>query len=502
MRLLRLTTRQPTADFEAVYNSDIVLQPNSKIALQSVSIDSDPIGVVITADNNEVIFQINNSYSRTVQLSKRSYTTVDIQELLDNITEVFNNGCVFDVNDANINSPKILGLEWNCNRDDNNRVKIEYQRGLPNIYANNYVYNKVDFTAISAANNQYFLSMDSGEASVATFEKNALLSYPMAKGNGYLRCRTRLLNSGTNVKNGYIMGVYKDGDLTNSNVGIADILYGIRVSITSGGQRFYRSIINGVQSNAQPNMNTYADNQSTNEHQEITINGGQVDINIYRTNTSTPTRLNTTLLTYNQEDLRPIFIFFGDRATTRVDRVRFTPSPFHDPTELKSTGFDFHETGLSAPVAPTGASVSANDENRLTFQSAVVSNFLGYDFQQIPLLNPLLGGNEAVFEAVRQFNIVQEADAMLVQLMNLQVESYDSYSDVITYGNGQRTNLLAVIPSKSESGKIVYEPNERFFLDLDNKEPLYLRNLHMRILREDYSDININGLATIVVLIQ
>ena len=32
MRLLRLTTRKPTADFEATYNSDIILQPNSKIA--------------------------------------------------------------------------------------------------------------------------------------------------------------------------------------------------------------------------------------------------------------------------------------------------------------------------------------------------------------------------------------------------------------------------------------------------------------------------------------
>ena len=90
---------------------------------------------------------------------------------------------------------------------------------------------------------------------------------------------------------------------------------------------------------------------------------------------------------------------------------------------------------------------------------------------------------------------------MLVQLINLQVESYDSFNDQITFGNGQRTNILGVIPSKDSAGKVVYEPNERFFLDIDNKEPILLRNLHIRVLREDYSDININGLATIVVLI-
>ncbi len=61
MRLLRLTTRQPTADFEATYNSDIVLEPNSKIALQSVSIDSDPVGGNVTSTNNQINFEINTS---------------------------------------------------------------------------------------------------------------------------------------------------------------------------------------------------------------------------------------------------------------------------------------------------------------------------------------------------------------------------------------------------------------------------------------------------------
>lgn len=508
MRLLRLTTRQPTADFEAVYNSDIVLKPNSKIALQSVSIDSDPIGINVESSNNQINYEINDSYAKNVQLTKRSYTTTNIDELLTDITDKLNDSVIFDVNDPGSNSPKALGLQWKASKEDTNRVTIEYDRGIPDNYKDNWSLKDTVFTARSATNNQYNLSMSDND-STENFDKNCILPIPLAKGNGYFRCRTRLLNQGSNVKQGYIMGLYNDGDMTNDNIDFAKIVYGVRVNINTGtGQRFYKPIINGVEG-ATTNMNSYTNNSpraNPNEFQEVTINGNQVNINIYRANSSVPTTLNSSPLIYNQEDLRPVVVFFGNKATTVIDNVRMTPDPFFEPANpivLNVTG-DYGED-ITAPVRPTGASVSVDDANVLIFNSAVLANFLGYDFQRIPLIGTRdsgNGGNTCVYEAARQFTVVQEADAMLVQLMNLQVESYDSYSDIITYGNGQRTNILAVIPSKDEAGKVVYEPNERFFLDLDNREPIYLRNLHIRVLREDYSDININGLATVVVLIE
>ena len=508
MRLLRLTTRKPTADFEATYNSDIVLQPNSKIALQSVSIDSDPVGVNVTSDNNQIDYQINASYNKVIQLTKRSYTTVNIQELLTDITNKLNDSVVFDINDAKSNSLKALGLEFRASNSDDKLVNIEYERGIPNVYQDAYDLKDAVFSPRSVAQNQYTLSM-SDNASTENFDKNAILNHPMAKGNGYLRCRTRVLNQGTNVKQGYIMGVYRDGDMDNDNIDFSKIVYGIRVNINTGtGQRFYKPIINGVEG-ATTNMNSYTDQSprgSENEVQEIAINGNQVQINIYRRNANYPTTLNTSPIIYNQEDLRPVFVFFGNKATTQLDRVRFTPSPFADvntPLPVSVVG-DYHDLGLSAPPAPTGASTSDSDQNLLLFQSPVLSNFLGYDFQRIPLngfKDSSDGGDTCQFIADRQFNITQEADAMLVQLANLQLESYDSYSDIITFRDGQRSNILAVIPSKASSGKVVYEPPYATFLDLNNKEPIYLRNLHIRVLREDYSSININGLATIVVLI-
>ena len=71
MRLLRLTTRKPTADFESLYADNITLDPNSKMALQSVSINSNDLVVEVNTDNNEIQYQIINGYSRTIQLTPR-----------------------------------------------------------------------------------------------------------------------------------------------------------------------------------------------------------------------------------------------------------------------------------------------------------------------------------------------------------------------------------------------------------------------------------------------
>jgi len=506
MRLLRLTTRQPTANFEATYNSDIVLKPQSRIALQSVSIDSDPVGVIITATNNEIRYQINSSYQRTIILTKRSYTTISIDELLNDIQEKLNQSCFFDQTNPALNSRKILGLEWKVSRDDQNKVRIEYNRGQPELYAENYEFKGTDFTALSATNRQFFLSATDATSS-ANFDRNAILNFPMVKGCGYLRCRTRRLDHTAQTKQGYIIGVYKDGDMTNDDIDFSKIVYGIRVNTDGNnvgtGQKFYKPIINGVEG-ATTTMDFYNAESRNNEFQEIAINGGKVELNIYRSNTDVPVSLTSENLIYNPDDnLRPVFVFFGSKGTTQVDAVRFTPSPFHDPVNplVSDPNGDVHESGLTVPPAPKANSASDTDQNELFFNSPIVSTFLGYEFQRIPIIDFKEAGNQCIYQALRQFNIVQEADAMLVQLINLQVESYDSYNDEITFGNGQRTNILSIIPSTSQTARIIYEPSYPTFLDLNNENPIYLRNLHIRVLREDYSDININGLATIVVLI-
>ena len=163
---------------------------------------------------------------------------------------------------------------------------------------------------------------------------------------------------------------------------------------------------------------------------------------------------------------------------------------------IKTNSLD-DQYGLNAPPRPVPG--TAVNENFLQMGS-LVSEFLGYTNSRQPQ-NGFLIGAEAAYHAESVYFIPEEADAMLVQLMNLQIESYDSYSNSEYDSGGQRKNILSVIPSSSSTGKIVYEPNYPTFLDLYNNEPITLRNLNVRVVREDYSDIDINGMATLVLLI-
>lgn len=505
MRLLRLTTRKPTADFESLYSDSIILQPNSKMALQSVSINSNDLVVEINTDNNEIQYGINASYTKTIQLTPRKYNSVDVEQLLTDITNKLNDSVTFSVGD----STKALGLEWLATRNDNNLVQIGYEHGRSQVNL-----DQMAFSGTTNTNNPFgqILARTDNDSN-AGFTTNITINHPLCRGNGFLRCRTRRLNNGVlsggaYTKAGYILGVYTDGDLVGNEVTLEKIKYGIYVNVTGtlgGGDRVqtYQVIKDGALVAGTTTMDTYVEDSTDNEYQEVAINGDKVELNIYRSGSNVPVSLfdNTasiSSITYNQEDLRPIMVFHGGRTGTQIIQERSTLSPFN-PVSVAIDNALIDDVNLNAP---TPAKVGANtDKNFLFFKSALLSLYLGYDTQRIPVTDFLLGKDMA-FIANREFDIPQEADAMLVQLMNLQIESYDSYSDSPLEGNGQRSNILSVIPSKSSAGKIVYEPPYPTFVALNNKDPITLRNLHIRILREDYSEIFINGLATIVVLIE
>ena len=51
-------------------------------------------------------------------------------------------------------------------------------------------------------------------------------------------------------------------------------------------------------------------------------------------------------------------------------------------------------------------------------------------------------------------------------------------------------------------GDIDYSPPELFFIDLLNKEPLTIRNIKARITNSDYSELEMEGLGIINILIK
>lgn len=491
MRLLRLTTRQDTALFESTYNTEIILKPYSKIALQSASIDSIPNDLIVNSTNNQLQYQIISGYSRTIQLSQRNYTGSQIDDLLTDITNELNNSVEYEFGVTPTNKP--LGLEWKAEKIDNT-INIGYKIGKASSYfdgiVNQWEFNNTEYTATNNLISANVTPQDD-------FTANSGLGFPMSRGNGFFRSRMYRLEFDVNTtEQGYIMGVVADFDTINEDtLELSDIVYGVRVRVNGVENRTIETIIGGALTGDIVSVNSYFTNSNNNEYVEIAINGSMVEINQYSDIGGVTEKEILGQDVYDNSDLFPVFVFFGKKSTVACNGVRFTPSPYGSQPKLLG---GIEDLGLQAPPQQP-PNPNLNAENFI-FMDSVVSGYLGYNNPRQPI-NSFKLGYEVNFKAQGIFKAAEVADAMLVQLMNLQIESYDSFSNTQLPAGGQRKNILSVIPSTNSTGKIIYEPYYPTFLDLNNSEPLILRNLNIRVTREDYSDIEINGMGTLVILI-
>ena len=87
-------------------------------------------------------------------------------------------------------------------------------------------------------------------------------------------------------------------------------------------------------------------------------------------------------------------------------------------------------------------------------------------------------------------------DAFMLEMINLQLESYDTFQ-------GQRKNILSFIPyDDSNNLSVNYDANNLIFLDLNNKESINLTSLKMRLVRADYSSPDLVGITSAILFIK
>ena len=158
----------------------------------------------------------------------------------------------------------------------------------------------------------------------------------------------------------------------------------------------------------------------------------------------------------------------------------------------------FEPSAALAAVDSTTLAASPQNQSRsasthtLTFESGVLPSFLGFS-NSTYTLNSVLHG---VFVASSMFDITDTADSFVVEMLSLDLDSYDSKTQ------GRRSILATVPKTEGVDGTIVYEANYPTFIDVRNKNPVALRNIRLRILKSDLSPIVITGTATLTLLIQ
>jgi len=500
MKLFRLTTRAETAFFDSDFNTQVEVPPDSQIALQSCSVAIVKPSVAIDSQNNGMEFQIATGVSRTLNLTIDQLYNTNVLDLYGDMELSLNHVCDYKTTDS---TNKMLGIEWKVGQDTKKKTSIGYKKSTAGDYRHFWDFSVAPNECKFTTTNNGTFGRATGGTATANPDCNCLFPKYISRGNGYIRARVGTWNDNGGVANtnGMIIGLRSNFDTTNADFQQRDFAFGIKCGIDGGGNRVYSTIV-GSAENIMALTPTYVgDNNTGNDYLEVTINGNRVDMNVYQGGSATP----TTLQTVNYLDmakLGPAMIFFGERGDASFLTVRVTPSPYDDATNFNQTTLgDPGDTSnpLTAPPGPTQG--TANDQNYLLFESIEVAEYLGYDNQRQPV-SGTIEAREYNFVGEFGVQLAQDADALLVELMNLSLDSYDSYSTTILPQGGQRKNLLAVIPATNETGNIVYEPPYPTFLDLNNKDTLYLRNIKARVVRTDYSEVIQRGLGTLVVLIK
>lgn len=308
----------------------------------------------------------------------------------------------------------------------------------------------------------------------------------ICKGAGNFRARLDTINpastttTGTNY--GMIIGYTKSLLNEGSLLSIQDIAFGIQV-FKQGAS--YQPIQNGtlVPSNCLPSYFGVGNKQ--NDYMAIETDSNEVRLVIYRNN-DTITLLNTTYPTTTQ-DLYPIILFLD--GVSECNTVRWTDEPIFNITEPNSQP-DPVEVGTNFLMPSLG---TAKTTKTLTFGSPELAILFGFSSTVLQSPYP---DYSADFVANNLFNIADFADSFVIELLDIPVDAYDGYSN-------QRRNILAtVVQTDVIRERLTHTAYNPIFLSINNAQPMSLRRVRARILREDLTHVAIVGIAQITLLIE
>ena len=514
MRLIRLykdyNNQIPdgtVANFNNNFQSDIVLKPNSQIALLNIAIDKvNPI-LTIDNENNLIVWNLTTEDpdANEFSIAVGDYTENNINTLITSLQNGFNNTTGFDRTDTDDLLGYYLGVEWQVEIDADKKFRMKYRIG--NLYWTELgklnIATNVSNVAVDANRSSWYVAPPQNAYASASFEKSVISSNYIARGCGCVRSQVMLCDNnglGAVESEGYIMALITDASKTPATLALADIKYGIHYTMTDPGAiREYWVILNGVRYGPATVAPIYTEGDTNNDVQEIMINNGQILFNIHQNSIDNPIELNVDggialpasgVVTYTAgQKLYPVMVFFGGQDYVEVDNFINTESPFQSGVTIARTNPTFSDA-----IQPTRLEEGVND---LEFETTEVAEWFGFDNRYMGPFPSGPGGllRAKAYIADNVFDPVYYNDNFLVELKNISLDSYDGLKQ-------QRKNVLAFISKLDETGQFNYETNTPIFIDLNNKRDILLRNVEANLLYGDYGEFTIQSDGSMTLLIK
>ena len=503
-KLIRLTTTDRNCIFSNEFHDEIIIKEKSEIAFHSLSMIKETTKLVITAHNDTGQFQVQDAVGNVGGLHNYflphgTYADTNFEVFVKEMQDEMNRALVIQAG-IEFNSQVEVGV------NNEHKFIISFAREpLQDMLA--FLSREVGCT-VDQPNETITKAVDAPSiiGDFATAHLNWIV--PFTNGCGSLRARVHTHNNHAQVgkDNGFFLGlVVNPSKLQDGAFSTADIVYGFKVPTVNTGT--YSKIINGVETDTGVQMLkfNFATALNTHDFLDISISGGNIIGTIYLDGSQTE----CFKVAYDYVN-NPIYYGFivpmAGTSNITADQVRCTLNTKDITHETKPrltsrVGERAKNVSISLLGATTTDIPQPTDgpsNYNVIFPTLDIAQYLGFTLQNNPILqaSPAGFGNGALeYIGVNGFQPVQDSDIYLVELLNMQLNSFDGYLE-------GRKNILAVVPVNERNvgqkdSVLQYEANNLNYITLKNDFEFSLRNIRARIVNSRFEPINTEGLTSL-----
>jgi len=484
MKLIRLTTTDSNAIFSNTFNEDIIIEPNSKIALHSLTTQIQTEQLIIDALNDDITFGFAG-VDYTIHLAHNTYDKTNIDDFFIDFTYKFNRALGY--------TESTIGRQWLASTSSN-FFTLQVRTGAiisPIDIWEDDTSKIFEINNVGITPNNKALGRNGGADT--TFDSFLYFKSTICKGVSTLR--GRIYSNLEEDNGGFLMGYYTEQVSDETIIDPTKIKFGIQFVDEEKNYKIYKD---GVQS-VSTVLPIISGNTGGENNDYLVIDSYQNKLYAKVYNQSTVSRQNgleiDTLEWDHETELYPFLCFVSSK--TDISDIKFVCDPFYtdDKNSLISKKF------VEVPDLGGVVSLKSNKvvNSYLQFNDIDLARLIGFRTQRIPIaVGDTYQTDRDGFLEYKANNILafrDIADTYLVEMLNLNINSFDSVKK-------QHMNLLAVIPQfDAVKERLVYNAVYPVFLDLNNPYRINLRELRARILKEDLSTINSIGYSQITILI-
>jgi hypothetical protein len=492
MKLIRLKSDNNTVFFNNTIQSNLILPPSSRIALQNLSFEKKSKPLIINSTNHTFEYQMDTEVLSVV-LTNAEYQS----ETFNDFVEDFQTKMLLSLN---IQNESMIGAYWNVS-EEGNLLNIVYdqngefeiiQEQQPGYQQKNITY--VQATATDAAQITKNVTGITPNAVVAGDGKNYVIM-DGTNGCGIVRIKIGDIPVQDATHKGYYLAIStKKIDTFNGDFPVDQMDYAIYLAGSTANYQYMSPDTIGLQDSGLTMRNNGKNNPDA-DLLEIAGSKGKIQMSIYTDTDPTGNMFKELATPDSTKNYYPYLVILTEDATT-VQEFSFTPHLDWDTLTLAST--PKISSALGAPTPPI-QDLGIRDY-RFKFETLALANQLGFNTQSIPSTGvdndlpqfiDFISDNEILF--------VDNTECYLIELLNLNIDSYDA-----SLGQQNRRNLLAVVQNgrTRDQKDVYYDANTPLFIDLNNAYDIPLHNIQLRILDSSEQVPAAEGFSNMTILIE